>query len=187
VPNCRSGHFALGMMTMNLRAKNCTTRWVVCLVALVLLSALIVILLPRLPGTGPVVQFQRFTNGPGQSHLALFSVSNGDARTISFIPGYPQISTGDFWAQIASWPTTSTGSQLRSGQSTNLVLKVSADANAWRLPVLWCYELNISESLLFKSKRLIDEVSPGLLSHRSMMMVINTNYSAAIEFSAAEQ
>ena len=175
------------MMTMKLCAKSRTTRLVVCLVALVLLSALIVILLPRLPGTGPVVQFQRFTNGPGQSHLALFSVSNGDARTISFIPGYPQISTGDFWAQIASWPTSSTGIQLRSGQVTNITVTVSNDSNAWRLPVMWCYELNISESLVFKSKRLIDEVSPGLLSHRSMMIAINTNYSAAIEFSAAEQ
>jgi hypothetical protein len=80
------------------------------------------------------------------------------------------------------------GIELGVGQGTNVTVAVPIGGEAWRMPVLWSYDMSTAEVYRGRVKNLLYTVQEGSLAGWNYGFALSTytNFSAAVELARAE-
>ena len=154
-------------------------------VLLVLLSVAIVVW-SQPQGSGLAIAFLGFTNVLGQPQSAVFGVTNLSRRRIDFVViREPQIRTERVWSEVAiTGPLPMSG--LPAGQATNVTIGLPNRGRAWRMPIVWGYDISAAERYVQRLKNLL-RVGGSLSNWKSgFALPCYTNFSAELELSKAE-
>src|SRR5687768_9190212 len=126
-----------------------------CLLCAVGLFLFGVMFWPLPQGSGVTIQFVGFTNAPGQPRSSVFGLTNLSRRKISFVTAEPQFRTAGVWSETIAVASPAMGTELGVGQGTNVTVAVPSGGGAWRMPVLWSYNMSTAEVYLGRVKNLL--------------------------------
>jgi hypothetical protein len=173
---------------MKLDSKSRKACLLIGLLGLLVLLSVGVTLWPQPPSSGLTIQFVGFTNVAGQPSFAVFGVTNLSRKSMTFAPAQPQVRTGGVWSGAVVVRPPAIGIALRAGWGTNVSVDLPDHAEAWRMPVVWGYDLNKWEFYVQRSKNLLRTAQHGSLSGWREGFGVNgyTNFSAEIESTKAE-
>ncbi len=157
-----------------------------CLLVLLLVG---VMLWPQPRASGLAIQFVGFTNAPGQRRSAVFGVTNLSRRTITFVTPEPQVRTGAGWSEIFfAQPLAIKGVGLGRGQGTQVTVADPDGEEAWRMPIIWSYDMSTVEIYARRVKNMLDTAKEGSLAgwNYGWGLTGYTNFSAEVKFGRAE-
>ncbi len=159
-----------------------------CAVCLVVLLLIAVLLWPQPQASGLAIKFVGFTNALGQPRSAVFGVTNLSRRTITFVTPEPQVRTGGSWSEIVVAGPRPISVKLAGGQGTNVTMTVPSRGEAWRMPIMWVYDLSTLDFYVHRSKNLLRTAKEGSLSGWKYGFALTgyTNFSAEMELTKAE-
>jgi hypothetical protein len=158
-----------------------------CALCLVVLLLIAVLLWPQPKASGLGIKFVGFTNALGQPQSAVFGVTNLSHRTIGFVTPEPQVRTGGNWSEIV-FAGPGKRVELAGGQVTNVTMTVPSRGEAWRMPIIWFYQLSTLDIYVHRSKDLLSTAKEGSLSgwKYGFALTSYTNFSAEMELTKAE-
>src|SRR6266516_2193361 len=160
-----------------------------CALCLVVLLLIAVLLSPQPQATGLAIKFVGFTHALGQPRSAVFGVTNLSRSTIGFVIPEPQVRTGGSWSEIVvAGPPPIRGFRLAGGQGTNVTMTVPSRGEAWRMPVMWAYDMSTLDVYVHRSKNLLRTAKEGSLSgwKYGFALTVYTNFSPEMELTNAE-
>ena|SRR5947208_3663824 len=156
-----------------------------CLLVLLLIAG---VLRPQPQVSGLAIKFVGFTNALGQPQSAVFAVTNLSRRTITFVTPEPQVRTEGVWSEPVVVGPLPISLGLDGGQGTNVTVAVPNRGQAWRMPIVWVYDLSTLEFYVHRGKNLLRTAKDGSLSGWKYGSALTgyTNFSAEIELTKAE-
>jgi hypothetical protein len=158
-----------------------------CALCLLVLLVVGVVLWPQPQGSGLAIRFVGFSNALGQPRSAVFGVTNLSRRMITFFVPEPQVRIGAAWAGVVPG-TDPPGLTLDGGLGTNVTVALPKNGDAWRMPIIWAYELSRAEVYLGRGKNLLRTAKEGSLSGWKCGFALTgyTNFSPELELTKAE-
>ena len=150
-----------------------------CVLCLLVLLLVAVVFWPQPQVSGLTIAFVRFTNAPGQPRFAVFGLTNLSHRTINFVViPEPQIRTEGGWSEVAVAGALR-ASELAGGQGTNVSMALPSRGEAWRMPIIWGYDMSTAERY---AHRVMNLLTTGKESPKyAYALPIYTNFSAEME------
>jgi hypothetical protein len=144
---------------------------------------------PQPQVSGFAIQFVGFTNALGQPQSAVFAVTNVSRRTITFVTPETQVRTNGVWSElVVVGPLPIRPVSLPRGQGTIVTVAAPNRGEAWRMAIIWYYELSTAEIYLGRAKNLLRTAKEGSLSgwKYGFALTSYTNFSAEMELTKAE-
>ena len=159
-----------------------------CALCLVVLLLIAVLLWPQPQASGLGIKFVGFTNTLVPPLSAVFGVTNLSRRTIGFVTPEPQVRTGGNWSEIVFAGPGPIRVELAGGQGTIVTMTVPSRGEAWRMPIIWFYQLSTLDLYAHRSKNLLRTAKEGSLSGWKYGFALTgyTNFSVEMELTKAE-